>query len=448
MALSVVFMLTACGGDGKNGSASDNNLLSTDYIFVDPDFPIDPIDPVDPDDPTNTTPVADAGNNQDVSSGTQVTLNGSGSHDADGDPLTYKWIIAEKPSESTAVLSGETNISPTFTTDKDGHYRVELVVNDGKVNSLSDSVFITVNAPVPKNTPPNAVAEGPSTFIVKRQSGVHEIVLDGSNSTDDGLINPLTYTWASGPFIAKGQTIHAKPSCSDNWQHCYNAEQIPLCSFNIDLTVFDGEFSDTDTLNLKIDYSDCTVEVPTFTLLLTPTQDITMYIGDTTQLTVAAQYSSGLTKGVTQDAKWISSDSSVSSVGEGSEGGIVTAKAVGVTHVTAVYEGVTSNIKKITVEGKDKTIQNVQITPNNITLTKGTTQQYHVDVIYTDLSLKDITSEVQIKSLDTSVVTIDANNIATAVGIGSSPVGGFGRAELTTTYQGIVSEREFVHVQE
>ena len=60
----------------------------------------------------NTPPVADAGSDQTVSPGTTVTLDGSGSSDADGDTLTYAWM---QTAGTAVTLSSATAVSPTFT---------------------------------------------------------------------------------------------------------------------------------------------------------------------------------------------------------------------------------------------------------------------------------------------------------------------------------------------
>ncbi|MDP2166861.1 MAG: PKD domain-containing protein, partial [Thermodesulfovibrionales bacterium] len=73
-------------------------------------------------DTSNSAPVANAGLDQNVVTGSVVTLDGSGSSDANGDTLTYKWTITSKPSGSAAVLSSSTVAKPTFTADKDGSY--------------------------------------------------------------------------------------------------------------------------------------------------------------------------------------------------------------------------------------------------------------------------------------------------------------------------------------
>lgn len=92
----------------------------------------------------NAAPVANAGSAQTVVPGSLVTLNGTASSDADGDTLTYAWILTSKPAGSTAVLASDTSAKPTFTADLAGTYVATLVVNDGKVNSTNAKV--TINA--------------------------------------------------------------------------------------------------------------------------------------------------------------------------------------------------------------------------------------------------------------------------------------------------------------
>src|ERR1019366_233452 len=80
----------------------------------------------------NTPPVANAGPNQTVNVGTLVQLNGAGSTDVDGNPLTFKWSFNAVPSGSTASLSTLSAVNPTFTSDRAGTYVVQLIVNDGQ----------------------------------------------------------------------------------------------------------------------------------------------------------------------------------------------------------------------------------------------------------------------------------------------------------------------------
>jgi YD repeat-containing protein len=92
----------------------------------------------------NNPPVANAGADQVVASCSKVSLNGADSYDPDHlpSPLTYLWTQA---SGSSVALAGSTSTTATFTPWIPGIYGFDLVVNDGAVNSVVDSVNVTVN---------------------------------------------------------------------------------------------------------------------------------------------------------------------------------------------------------------------------------------------------------------------------------------------------------------
>jgi hypothetical protein len=72
-----------------------------------------------------------------------VTLSGGGADVDVGDVLTYHWTIVTTPAKSKVALSSDTAQSPTFVPDKKGTYVFSLVVNDGTVDSVADTVTIT-----------------------------------------------------------------------------------------------------------------------------------------------------------------------------------------------------------------------------------------------------------------------------------------------------------------
>ncbi|MCF7911915.1 MAG: choice-of-anchor J domain-containing protein [Candidatus Cloacimonetes bacterium] len=87
-------------------------------------------------------PVADAGDNFGVVSGSEGTLDGSGSFDPDGDDITYLW---DSPAE--IVISEPTSAITQFTAPivmDDTDFIVTLTVSDGQYFT-SDFVVVTVN---------------------------------------------------------------------------------------------------------------------------------------------------------------------------------------------------------------------------------------------------------------------------------------------------------------
>lgn len=133
----------------------------------------------------NRAPVAtNAGADQSVVTGVQVTLNGNGSNDPDGNSLTYVWSLVSKPAGSAAAVSNATSSTAYVTPDVAGSYTVQLVVNDGKVDSAADTMMVMAAT---GNRSPVANAGADQSVA----AGV-QVTLNGSGSSDpDG--NSLSY---------------------------------------------------------------------------------------------------------------------------------------------------------------------------------------------------------------------------------------------------------------
>ena len=147
----------------------------------------------------NTAPVANAGINQIVTVTKPVTLDGSGSTDADQDSLNFTWTLISKPANSTAVLSSPSSSKPSFTPDLVGTYVASLIVNDGKESS--PTVVVTVTASAANAAP---VANAGAARTVTRANGTVTVALNGSGSSDSNG-DTLTYKWTIGyqPLTSK-----------------------------------------------------------------------------------------------------------------------------------------------------------------------------------------------------------------------------------------------------
>jgi hypothetical protein len=119
----------------------------------------------------NQAPVANAGPDQAAVTSAVVILNGTGSSDPDGDPITlFAWTFVSRPAGSNATITNATSANASFVADVSGTFVVQLVVGDGQLLSAPDTATITVSqqnrAPTLSVTAPDAVFVGTQVQIL------------------------------------------------------------------------------------------------------------------------------------------------------------------------------------------------------------------------------------------------------------------------------------------
>jgi hypothetical protein len=193
------------------------------------------------DTPPNSPPTAHAGSDQTVSEGALVTLEGAGSSDPEGAPMTYHWAQLAGPSVALDLTDPvhPTLIAPSVPAGG-AAITFQLTVSDGTLTSDPDVVNITVKN---VNHPPVADAGADQTV----QEGSPVTLGDQASYDPDG--EALTYSWAqaAGPPVALSNSATTQPSFTAPFVGSAGT----MLTFQ--LTVHDGIDSATDTVNVFVE---------------------------------------------------------------------------------------------------------------------------------------------------------------------------------------------------
>jgi Bacterial Ig-like domain (group 2) len=137
--------------------------------------------------------------------------------------------------------------------------------------------------------------------------------------------------------------------------------------------------------------------------------------GKTLQMGATGTYDDGSTKDITGKVQWSSSDTTVAAVGAST--GLVTANMLGTATITATSATITGSTTATVVLAN---IQSIAVTPTNISVTQGNTQQFKAIATASNGTTQDITSSATWNSSNTNVVTINASGLATALAVTTS----------------------------
>ena len=169
--------------DGLTNSAGDTVLIST----------------------LNSAPVANAGPDQTVATGAEVTLDGNASNDADDDPLSFGWAITTKPAGSAAQLDLTDFPIVHFTADLDGLYIAQLIVNDGRVASAPDTVQVTARDNVPRATADAATTPEDTAVMI-------DVLANDVDPLEGTLTPEITASPLHGTAVIQGDAVLYTPA--------------------------------------------------------------------------------------------------------------------------------------------------------------------------------------------------------------------------------------------
>jgi probable HAF family extracellular repeat protein len=169
-----------------------------------------------------SAPKADAGPDFNIGAtplDAQVTLDGSRSYDADGDPLTYKW--REGGTWGTILAGPSTNPKAQVLLCV-GRHIIELIVSDPAGNTDTDTVVVTVTDPTGRLSISGRVTEGdyigtpfPSVVITAVRHQDSLIVTSVSGTNGFYSLNALpagTYTVTAHKLYASFEPGGSEPA--------------------------------------------------------------------------------------------------------------------------------------------------------------------------------------------------------------------------------------------
>jgi len=184
----------------------------------------------------NERPVANAGQDQQVETGTRTTLSGAESSDPEGGTLTYLWEQAGSD-RTQVVISPDDQVRFQFIPTTAGIYTFVLVVNDGEALSLPDTVLVT--AASSDNRAPIADA-GPDLIV---GTGAN-VPLSGINSSDPNG-DELTYSWS---VVSAPDSVEIADSTAVQTYFVSSAAG----EYRFRLRVSDGELSAEDEVSILV----------------------------------------------------------------------------------------------------------------------------------------------------------------------------------------------------
>lgn len=164
-------------------------------------------------------------------------------------------------------------------------------------------------------------------------------------------------------------------------------------------------------------------------------------MGTARQFAATGIFSDNTVQDLTAAASWTSMTPAVATIGDtAGVKGLASSLAAGTTTITAAYGGKTGSTQLMVTAA---TLTNVEVSPTNPSIAKGTSRQFNATAIFSDTTKQDITAYAAWSS-STASATITAAGLATGVSSGTTSItasyGGLsGATTLTVTLATLAS---------
>jgi uncharacterized protein (DUF2141 family) len=229
------------GGFIQNGSRVPAVIcdIPENELLAGEDYTANPCD--------NDPPTADAGGPYSVDEGSTIVLDGTGSSDPDGNPLTYLWEPESQP--PAWFLDDHGLAAPTFEARDNMAVNLTLNVYD-QVEALTDSDGATVTV--------NNVAPTVNAGLDQSITSNDDFNFSGTFS-DPGIVdNPWSFTIDWGDGSADTQGVKNSQNSAIMASHSYCAAG----SYTVSLSVTDkdGE-ADTDAMGLTVEFLQVGIDI-------------------------------------------------------------------------------------------------------------------------------------------------------------------------------------------
>ncbi|WP_404837165.1 beta strand repeat-containing protein [Aeromonas media] len=328
---------------------------------------------------------------------------------------------------SSSLILAKGNTQPFIAT---GHY------DDGSVKDLtSETSWHSSDSRIATMSSPGALTarDTGTTTVTASHDGITSNTVQVT--VTDATLTAIQVTPPS-VSLAKGQTrqLTATATYSDNTTADIsgNVTWLPtdITTATVSTTgLLTGRVAGTTELTASLDGINSnrvqvTVTDATLTAIQVTPPSVSLAKGQTRQLTATATYSDNTTADISGNVTWLPTDITTATV---STTGLLTGRVAGTTELSASLNGINSNRVQVTVT--DATLTAIQVTPPNVSLIKGQTQQLTATATYSDNTTADVTGHVTWLSDDAATATITATGLLTGVEQGS--------AEVTASLDGV-----------